>query len=155
MQDLTVESYGAAGLEWKMRAPVGEAFTAKHLMRVRNLEVELFEAGEKSTDIRADRGVMMTGEEAGLRAASVDGLGLRPGDMVLSGDVVVVSTDGTKLLTDWLHFQESRALIVSTAPVTVVRNDSITRGTGMEATADLQTVKIFNQTLIIPDRETP
>ena len=37
--------------------------------------------------------------------------------MYLSGNVVVVSTDGSKLQTDWLHYKKKEDLVVSSAPI--------------------------------------
>ncbi len=71
--------------------------------------------------------------------------------MYLSKNVVMVSTDGTKVLTDWARYSKKTDLITSSAPVTVVRSDSITNGVGMEARPDMSDLKIFNQTLVIPD----
>lgn len=163
MTKMQVQSYGDKGLEWELVAPYGEVFSRKNLMRLREMTVQMFEDGKKSTDISADLGVMSTDpavqslsgqpvspENAGK---AVFGIELEPGDMHLSGEVVMISTDGGKLTTDWAHYHKKTDTVTSTAPVKVERPDSITYGVGMEASADLSRLHIFNETLIIPEKK--
>lgn len=156
MSMMHVQSFGDDGLNWELTAPYGEVFTRKNLMRVKTLAVQMFDQGKKSTDITAKQGVMSTGPKSPERThgelAAVSSV-LEPGDMYLSGDVVMVSTDGSKLTTDWAHYIKKKELIVSTAPVRVDRQDSITTGIGMEASSDMTQIHIFNETLIIPSTE--
>ncbi len=157
MTTMHVQSYGEKGLEWEMEAPFGEMFSRKNVMRVANLTVRLFEGGNKSTDISAAQGVMSTGLNSGVNAndgpQQIFGVKLEPGDMHMSGDVVIISTDGSKLTTEWAHYHKKTDMITSTAPVKVERQDSITYGVGMSATADMSRVHIYNETLVIPERK--
>lgn len=157
MGGLKVQSYGLEGLQWEMTAPRGEAFTARAMMRVDNLHVELFENKAKSTDLTADKGIMYTGDPADHmgRSSPRDGVVVSSGDMYLDGNVVIVSTDGNKLSTDWVHYRQADQIIVSCAPVTMIRQNSITRGVGLRATPDLNRVEIYNQTLVINEDEGP
>ena len=155
MQALTVQSWGETGLEWELRAPVGEGFTRRNFIQVSSMNVQLFENGERSSQISANRAVMATSDPS-RRDAPIEpmqGVLLSSGDMFMDGRVVVVSTDGSKLETDWIRYSGRDELIRSSAPVVIERPDSITRGRGLEATSDLQKVKIFNQTLVIPDQK--
>ncbi len=155
MSAMHIQSYGDNGLEWEMTAPFGEMFTRKNVMRVRNMNVQMYENGQKSTLITADQGLFSTGarpDGAVVVTQDLFGVQLSSGDMYLNGNVVMVSTDGSKMTTDWAHYHHKTDLITSTAPVRVDRQDSTTRGIGMEATADMTRVHIFNETLTIPDR---
>jgi lipopolysaccharide export system protein LptC len=157
MSPFRIQAFGSPGLEWELRSPQARAYTSMNVMRAEQVDLTLYDNGEKSTNIQSDRGVfciqngVLAAPAPGFTAAAIEeqGTPLQTGDMFLSGNVVVVSTDGTKLLTDWLHYQKAREIIRSTAPVQIVRPDSITNGTGLEATPDLQRIKIFNQTLVI------
>ncbi len=156
MTAMHVQSYSESGLEWEMNAPFGEVFTHKNIMRVKDMSVQLYENGTKSSDVSAMRGIMSTGPKVesktpvgGPTAADVS---LDQGDMYLDGNVVMISTDGSKLLTDWAHYHKKTNLITSKAPVRVERKDSITTGIGMEASADMSHVHIFNETLTIPEQ---
>jgi len=155
MHGLTVQSWGPRGLEWELRSPLGEGFTQRNLIQVSSMSVVLYENGERSTEISAPRAIMATGDRPRLPelprpVEPSPGIKLVPGDMFLDGGVVVVSTEGSRLSTSWAQYYVDESIIRSTAPVEVRRPDSITRGTGMEATSDLSSVKIFKQTLIIP-----
>ena len=155
MHGLTVQSWGPRGLEWEMRAPLGEGFTQRNLIQVSSMTVLLFEEGKRSTEISAPRALMATGDrpkppDVANPVEPIPGVKLVPGDMYLDGGVVVVSTEGSHLSTEWVQYYVDKSVIRSSAPVEIRRPDSITRGTGLEATSDLSNVKIFKQTLVIP-----
>jgi len=157
MQHLKIQSYSSTGKDWEIVSPQAQGFTAKNKLEASDIQVALFQSGVKSTDIRADRGILNTENPSATPtpASSPSTLAHRPlgpGDMYLDGHVVVVSSDGTKLITDWLRFSKASGLIESTAPVHVVRADSETRGFGIEATSNLSSVKIFNETLTLKGR---
>jgi lipopolysaccharide export system protein LptC len=146
------QTYGPNGLEWTLEAPRAKAYTTKNIMKAENLTVTLFENGQKSTRITANEGILNTKHapppaEGQPNDEAIEEL--YAGDMFLRGNVVVVSTDGSKMTTEWLRFNKKIDLITSTAPVKIVREDSITEGVGMEAKPDLSSVKIFNQNLRI------
>jgi lipopolysaccharide export system protein LptC len=158
MHGLTVQSWGQRGLEWEMKAPVGEGFTQRNVIQVSSMTVQLFENGQRSTEITAPRAIMATGDrpkppEPPKTIEPVPGIRLVPGDMYLDGGVVVVSTEGSRVTTPWVQYHVDEQVIRSSAPVEVVRQDSVTRGTGLEATTDLSSLKIFNQTLTIKGDE--
>jgi hypothetical protein len=150
-----VQSWGARGLEWELHSPLGEGFTQRNVIQVSSMTVQLFENGQRSTEISAPRAFMATGDrpkppELPRTIEPVTGIKLTPGDMYLDGGVVVVSTEGSRLATNWVQYYTAEGVIRSSAAVEVRRPDSITRGKGLEATSDLSNVKIFNQTLVIP-----
>lgn len=156
MTKMRSQSFTENGLEWELEAPFGEVFSRRNLMRLKMLTVQLFDKGQKSTDITARQGIMSTGPQTmidGNHDQSLFGLKLEPGDMHLSGDVVMISTDGSKLTTDWVHYHKKTDTVTSTAPVKVERQDSITHGVGMEASADMSRLHIFNETLLIPEKK--
>ena len=162
MDQLKVQSYGPMGLDWEMTAPKADGYTANNKLHAENLKITFFQNGKKATDVTANEGILrfesksempVAAVAAGSAAAPVPQLGpMDPGDMYLSGHVVAISTDGSRLTTDWLLFDKSRDVIFSTAPVQIVREDSITKGVGMEATSNLSKVKIFKQTLTIKEK---
>lgn len=164
MAPFRIQSYGEnAALEWQLTAPEAKAYTTMNLMRANSVDMTLFQNGQKSTSIQSDRGVFCiqpTGvssepeipvdpNEPAADPLVEQGITLKSGDMFLTGNVVVTSTDGTKLMTEWMHYQKKEDVITSTAPVQVIRTDSITKGVGLQATPDLKRVKIFNETLVI------
>lgn len=153
MKPIRVESYGVDGLEWALEAPIAEGYSQKNIMLVNDMKVSLFDKGQPSSTIQAKEAFIsakMTKKDGiAVERTQFRNVTLDPGDMFLRGDVVVVSTDGTKIMTDWAEFDKSSELITSSAPVKVIREDSITEGVGLRATSNLAQVEIFNQTLII------
>lgn len=152
MTRIHLESYGKNQLEWEMTAPEALGYTGRNVVRAKDLKLVMYDNGRVSSHVSADRGVVMTdGSDPNKQTTGevVRGLRLKSGDMVLDGNVVVTSTDGAKLETDWVWYQRDVDLITSTAPVTLTRADSITRGVGMESTSDLRKVKIFKQKITI------
>lgn len=156
MEKMHVQNYGDNGISWDLHSPLARAFTKQNKMLAQNLTVTLFNHDERSTVITADTGTFNSAEsKPGVVITStfnVAGITLNPGDMFLEGHVVAISTEGNKMMTDWAHFKRTVGLIVSSAPVEVDRDDSITKGIGFEATADLSQIKIFHQTVLIKDK---
>lgn len=157
MENLKVQSIGPRGIEWELTSPKGEGFTEKNMMSVAAIRIQMYENAQKSSEITADVGYMATGPVnpavLGQIHLPVTLSEFKDGDILFSGQVVVVSTDGQKLATDWLHYRRDADLIVSSAPVRVERQDSVTTGTGMEATPDLTNLKIFKQNVLIKGKK--
>lgn len=63
-------------------------------------------------------------------------------DLVAWGGVEVETEDGTKLYAERLQYSTARQMIFTESPVKIVRKDSVLIGEGLEATPDLETVKI-------------
>lgn len=155
LKGLRVQSYLKNSLEWNMDAQKGEGFTTSSFFRLFEMNLDLFKNGGKSAAIQSDQAFIdfsQTGSSQPV-VQKMTGFAMGPGDMLALGNVVVVSTDGSKLLTDWLHYHRQTDLITSTAPVQLLRADSLTHGTGLEATPDLTRVKIFKQTVVIKGEE--
>lgn len=157
MEKMKVQSFGPRGLEWELRSPHAWGVSAQNKMMAENLHVDLYEKGQKSTAITSDQGIVYSASSSGKpnndSAVVVQGVILEPGDMFLSGHVVVVSTMGTTLKTDWAHYKQRDEIIVSSAPVKIIRDDSVTEGRGLRATADLREVTIYDQKVLIKSDE--
>lgn len=151
-----LQSFGETGIEWEMYSPHVKGYPRENVFRARDLDIFLFDNGQKSSSIKANDGIIVSQDKPRNPTPPKSYFGspkLNRGDMFLRGDVVVVSTDGTKVLTDWINFKRNQAIIVSTAPVQVIRDDSVTHGIGLEATPDLTSLKIFDETMIIKGEE--
>jgi len=150
MSPVRVQFFGETGLEWEMDAPEAKGVSRSDILSARNLTINLFEGGIKSTKITADEGFINSGTTIWAPGSM---LPLNGGDMFLHGHVVVSSTEPARLTTDWINYRKSRGVIVSTAPVELIRGKTETKGNGLEATPDLRSVKIFNETLVIHGEE--
>lgn len=152
MEQVRVQTFGPDGLEWELVAPLARTFSRKDMVLVNDLKVNLFEESKPSSTIQADEGIMRSDSGASSSELSVQGVSLSTGDMFLNGHVVVVSTDGHTLQTDWLYFNKKADLITSSAPVRVERSDYITEGIGMKAKPDFSSLEIFDQTVLMKDQ---
>jgi lipopolysaccharide export system protein LptC len=153
MTHIYAQSFDAGGLQWEMKSPYGEGSTVRNTTTFKNIALTTFENGKKSSVLTAKEGYVAT--DLGNSTTSVSALVKKygPGDMLARNDVVVVSTDGSRLTTDWLLYYQTTGVIETTAPVRIERQDSITTGIGMKAASGLSSVKIFKETLIIKDRK--
>lgn len=152
MERMRIQSYSSKGLDWALSAPLAEGYSSEGKTQIKDLKVDLYENSTKSTEVTANEGLIFNGHAGSDLTLSSYSVVMQPGDIFLEGNVVMISTEGNKIVTDWAHYQKVDDIIVSRAPVTVNRPDSITRGTGLKATADLKKIEIFNQTLTIPGR---
>lgn len=64
-------------------------------------------------------------------------------DLAAWGGVEVETEDGTKLFAERLEYSTSKQMIYTDSAVKIIRKDSVLIGEGLEATPDLETVKIF------------
>ena len=72
-------------------------------------------------------------------------------DLSAWGGVEVETQDGTKLFSEKLLYAAVRQKILTESPVKIVRKDSILIGEGLEASPDLETIKIYrHQASIYP-----
>jgi lipopolysaccharide export system protein LptC len=152
MDVVKMQFYGINGLQWELRSPVATTVTRENKITAKKPVISMFQEGTLSTTIRSESGFMNSAtNKPGTPPAPPIGIGsvaLEAGDAYLVGNVVAVSTTGTTLETEWVHYKSQVDLIVSTAPVKLTRDDSITTGIGMEASSDLNRVRIFNQKVI-------
>ena len=157
MTKLRLQYFTDRGLEWELHSPLAKGYSTRNIMETTDMHIWTFQEKEESTQVSADSAIMITekAKRPGLPliTQNVDGRPLKQGDMYLKGNVVVTSTDGAKLETDWLWFHQKDQFITSTAPVKITRPDSITTGVGLNATSDLSNVTIFNQTVVIKSTE--
>lgn len=150
MYDFHIQSFVDTKLAWDVKAPVGELYTNSNVIRMSHMQSTFYENGQRSGGVESGFALMATGPSP----QPLNGIALHDdGDVYLSTNVVMVSTDGTKVLTDWARYSHKNDMITSSAPVQVVRRDSVTNGVGMEARPDMSDLKIFNQTLTIPGND--
>ncbi|MGQ0644600.1 MAG: LPS export ABC transporter periplasmic protein LptC [Elusimicrobiota bacterium] len=125
----TLEAFVDGRLDWRLSSPRADLFERENSVAVDKPTVRFFEDGRPGARMQAGRGRVDTESK----------------DMWAWDDVVVVSTDGARLESDWMRYISASDRLVSTAPVTVVRAGSTARGVGWEASADLSEVVIHRQ----------
>jgi hypothetical protein len=117
VDNMNAQSYDGSGLKWNVHGQSSLVYSSKNLMKIIAFDATMFDNGQKSTHIVADQCLKNTASESapqGSGMSEIDsGLTLDIGDMYLKGNVVVISTDGNKLSTDWLHYHKKTELITS------------------------------------------
>jgi lipopolysaccharide export system protein LptC len=157
MEPMRMATYGRNGKEWELKAKSAHGYSNHNLIFLDQMKVVTYDRGREATTIEAQEGIFNRKLGIPYKPGEGDFLTgipkLMEGDLFMQNGVVIVSTDGTKLMTDWMHFHNKDDLVTSTAPVKIIRDDSITEGTGMKAKPDLSKVEIYNETLIIKGDE--
>lgn len=129
VKGLTLDSYKGLFLVWRLRSPQAERYPVEERIELARPEVQFYEQGRKSSFLSAGRGRLFNTSQ----------------DLLAWDGVVLISTDGMKLVGDVVRYDGKLQHITSTAPVTVTRGRSVARGVGWEASPDLSHIVIFNQ----------
>ena len=123
--------------DWTLRSIRADIYEKENRIDVAQPHVQFFDKGRPGSELDAGRGRVDT------KTNNVDAW----------DNVVLVSTDGARLNSDWMKYISSLDKIISTAPVTVVRGGSVIRGVGWEAAPNLSQVIIRDQQLEISPEE--
>lgn len=137
--DFTMDNYTGSGREWTLKSPKAYVFEPQKRVEVETPRIQFFDDGKPGAQLEAGMGRFHTGKK-NLRAW--DG-------------VVMVSTDGARLESEWMFYDAKKDLVTSTAPVTVTRGRSVLRGVGWEAKSDMSRVVVRNQTVEISPMDHP
>ena len=98
---------------------------------------------DRSRKAELDGGVTVqfldaSGKQVSRLTASKAEIDEKSRDMVVSGDVMLLAEDSTRLETDSLHWHHQSERITGEGRVTIRRPDGIETGVGFEATSDLK-----------------
>jgi len=135
----TLDAYAEGVKDWSLTAPRADLFETMNRIDVKRPTVQFFERGRPGSVMDAGAGIVHTDTQ----------------DMRAWAGVVMVSTDGARVESDWLDYKNKEERLISTAPVTIVRGGSVTRGVGWEASPDLSEIIIRQQTVEIEDKDMP
>lgn len=129
MDDFTMDSYAALARVWSLRAPHADIFEKDHRVELTQPRIRFFSAGRPGSTVAAAQGRLDTETK----------------DMWAGGGVVMVSTEGARLESDWVRYEKSTERFVSTAAVTITRGRSVVTGIGWQARSDLSDLLITHQ----------
>jgi LPS export ABC transporter protein LptC len=101
--------------QWTLYARYAATYQAKNLVMSRDMRVDFFDStGARSSELTANQGEIQQ----------------QTRDMTARGNVVMQTTEGTRMTTEELHFSNDRQLIASERLVRVERQGDILEGTG-------------------------
>jgi LPS export ABC transporter protein LptC len=124
-----MDTYKEARHIWSLQAPGAEIFEADHRAEIERPRLQFYEGSGPRSTVTAARGRFDTATR----------------DMWAGGGVVLVSTDGARLESDWMNYESAADRITSTAPVTITRGQSEVKGIGWEARPDLSELIVRRQ----------
>jgi LPS export ABC transporter protein LptC len=111
--------------QWKLYARYAATYNARNVVVARSIRVDFFdEQGRKSSELTAREGEIQQ----------------QTRDMTARGNVVLQTTEGTRMSTEELHFLNKRQKVVSPddQQVRVERNGDTLTGYGFESDPDLR-----------------
>ncbi len=118
-------------------------------MTVESIEGRLSEK-EQIADVDNPRVTFFSkGVASSVLTAPQGRVGIQSHEVQAWGGVTVVSTDSATLTTDRLRYDPQTQHLLSDDPVRLEKPDSITVGKGLDATPDLNRVKIGHQKVYV------
>ena len=108
--------------QWTLYARYAATYQAKNLVMSRNIRVDFFDdKGQRSSELTAHEGEIQQ----------------QTRDMTARGNVVMQTTEGTRMTTEELHFSNDRQQITSDRLVRVERQGDVLEGTGFASDPNL------------------
>lgn len=123
VSDFVVSETDAGAVEWKLYARRASMFNAKALVLAQGVRVDFFdEQGARSSTLTADEGELHQVRR----------------DMVARGNVVLQTTEGTRMSTEELKFDNASQKIRSERFVRFERAGNVLTGVGFESDPNLE-----------------
>ena len=123
VSDFMVTETDAGKPEWTLHARSAAMFNARNVLVARGVRVDFF-------DDKGDRSSTLTAREGEMHQVRRD--------MTARGDVVLQTTEGTRMSTESLRFLNATQKIVSDDFVRVERQGDVLTGYGFESDPDLK-----------------
>ncbi|MGQ9706574.1 MAG: LPS export ABC transporter periplasmic protein LptC [bacterium] len=125
IEDFTLTETYKGNEEWRLVADCADVYEQMKVAKAVNITIEFYEKGKRSSILTADWGTIDLGSN----------------DMVAYNNVIVISSDGTKLETSKLRWDAFDAHIRSDEKVRFTKNESIIYGVGFESDPNLENFK--------------
>jgi LPS export ABC transporter protein LptC len=135
----TMDNFTGKGREWTLESPKAYVFEPQERVDVDAPHIRFYDEGKPGALLEAGKGRFHTGRK----------------DLRAWDGVVMISTDGARLESDWMNYDAVQDLVTSTAPVTVTRGRSVLRGIGWEAKPDMSRVVVRKQRVEIFEADRP
>ena len=130
VSDFVATETDQGALEWKMYARSAATYRSRNTVVARAVRIDFFdEKGERSSTLNAREGEMNDLTH----------------DMIARGDVVIQTTEGTRMTTDRLQFFNKRQRIQTDSFVRVDRRGDVLTGWGFESDPELKDFQFKRQ----------
>lgn len=116
--------------QWTLYARYAATYTTRSLVVARDIRVDFFDdKGARSSELTAHEGEIQQ----------------QTRDMTARGNVVLRTSEGTRMTTEEMHFSNERQLITSDKRVRVERQGDVLEGVGFQSDPDLHQVEFKTQ----------
>jgi LPS export ABC transporter protein LptC len=123
VRDFVLSETSEGTLEWKLYARYAAMYDAKNNIVARSVRVDFYdEKGKESSELRANEGE----------------INQLTRDMTATGNVVLQTSEGTRMTTEKLRFLNQTQKVVSDRLVRVERGQDVLTGVGFESDPDLK-----------------
>jgi LPS export ABC transporter protein LptC len=130
VSDFVATETDEGALQWKMYARQASTYKASNLVVAQAVRVDFFdEKGERSSALTANEGDMNDLTH----------------DMTAKGNVVIQGTEGTRMTTDQIHFNNKKQRIETDSFVRVERAGDVLTGWGFESDPELKDFQFKRQ----------
>ena len=136
IKEVHIQEEAVGNIRWKLDADHAEVFQQEGKTLMRKVTV---------TIIEPDRSWTVTGDEGELLEASKD--------VRLRRNVVLVSSEGVRLEAETLNWNAKGRRVWTDDPVTLVRNNAVLKGRGLEARMDEERTTIKGPLRVTIKRE--
>ena len=121
--DFVLTETDAGHPQWTLYAKWAATYTARNVVVARDIRVDFFdEQGARSSELTAREGEIQQATR----------------DMTARGDVVLLTTEGTRMTTEEMHFGNREQLITSDRLVRVERQGDALEGVGFSSDPNLR-----------------
>ncbi len=121
--DFVLTETDAGHPQWTLYAKYAATYTARNVVVARDIRVDFFdEEGKRSSELNAREGEIQQLTR----------------DMTARGNVVLTTTEGTRMTTEELHFSNGQQLITSDRRVRVERDGDALTGVGFSSDPQLK-----------------
>lgn len=121
--DFVLTETDEGAIQWKLYARYAAMYDARNVITARGVRVDFFdEKGQRSSELKA-------------REGEINQL---TRDMTATGNVVLQTTEGTRMSTEQMRFLNRTQRIVSDKLVRVERGGDVLSGTGFESDPELK-----------------
>ena len=142
---------------WILNSEIAQVYDKQKKITLDNFKIEFIDHKEDKNSHSKESLILakkrMT--TAALLTAPKGEVNTENKDLLAWGGVKVESEDGTTLTTERLLYSTKKQKITTESAIKIVRSDSILIGEGLEATPDLNEVKIFRHKASIYPKNLP
>jgi LPS export ABC transporter protein LptC len=133
IKNFTIKDTKNGELNWLLESSLAEVLDKEKKVYIHQPNIKFYDKGKYTSNLIAKSGRVNT----------------QTGDIWGDGECVLNTSKGEKLQTRNIHYMPQAKLIVTKEAVTLYRQKETINGTGMEATPDLQIIRIKNQRVMV------